>query len=215
MLEADPSPRACVEKGAECTRAPRELNIEAINKYLASVNRSRFEEYAANRQIYIADYSLLQGIERLPERVLYSPIIIFQYLPFEVKTANLVPVGIQLTRKPDPKDNEFFTPDDPGHIWKFAVMHALSADSHYHLTLGLHATSLFAMEPIALAFKRGLAPDNKLTKWLNTHFDPLLQQAANARETFLPPPPIVNPNIEQEIFQHPFDELSSIGVKVT
>ena len=124
----------------------------------------------AEGRLYLADFSMLEGMEngRFPviQKYIYAPLALFAV---NKATGKLVPIAIQCKQRPGP-DNPIFTPDD-GYNWLIAKTIVGIADGNVHEAVThLGRTHLF-VEPFVVSTVRQLASNHPLFLLLVPHYE--------------------------------------------
>jgi hypothetical protein len=135
---------------------------------------------ADEHRLYMADYSILEGIPVREGRFMTSPIVLFQ-----VDDADkLMPIAAQLSQKPGP-DAPVYTPQDDRWLWTYVKMHCQSADAAYHETAAHLLQTHLVMETFEVSMRRNLGESHPLNELLTPHFQATLGINTAARETML------------------------------
>ena len=125
---------------------------------------------AAEGRLYLADFSILEGIEngRFPviPKYIYAPLALFAV---NKASGKLVPVAIQCKQRPGP-DNPIFTPDD-GYNWLIAKTIVGIADGNVHEAVTHLARTHLFIEPFVVSTVRQLSSNHPLFLLLVPHYE--------------------------------------------
>lgn len=139
--------------------------------------------------LYLADYSLLEGVPGGQtfgfQKYVSAPLALLKVWITEEGWHELRPVAIQLGPKPG-KDRPIFTPRDHW-AWVLAKMHVRVANGNLHQAVAHLAHTHLVMEPVALAMFRQLAPSHPVHILLRPHFEGLLEINQQAWKHLLAP----------------------------
>ncbi len=139
------------------------------SEFRTIVPNDSFDAALAEGRLYLADYSLLEGIEcgTFPngQKYIYSPLALFVV---NRTTKRLMPVAIQCKQQPGP-ENPIFTPLD-GYNWLIAKTIVEIADGSIHEASTHLGRTHLLMEPFVVSTYRQLAPNHPLSILLVPHF---------------------------------------------
>lgn len=173
--------------------APTEIALEDP-RFSAVLPKGRTirEEIAAGN-IFIADYSILDGIapttDDAGERYTMPVIGLFRTGADLSEGTGLAPVCIQLGVHRDPK--KLFFPTD-GKAWLIAKTALQSADVNFH-EMGPHLLwAHFMLEPFACAVERQLSPKHPVAILLRPHTRILIWNNFEGRELLVSPGGLVS-----------------------
>jgi arachidonate 15-lipoxygenase len=137
--------------------------------FRAVVPNDSFDAALAEGRAYLADYSVLDGIECgcFPhgQKYVYAPLALFVV---NKTTKRLTPVAIQCKQQPGPQ-NPMFTPLD-GYNWMIAKTIVEIADGNVHEASTHLGRTHLLMEPFVVSTFRQLAPNHPLAVLLAPHF---------------------------------------------
>ncbi|XP_032815014.2 polyunsaturated fatty acid 5-lipoxygenase [Petromyzon marinus] len=169
----------------KCTEIPAKLPVthEMVE---ACLERSiSLEEEAKQGNIFIADYSIMDGIQAnstdpCTMQYVAAPICLL----YNNVNKKLVPIAIQLQQTPG-SDNPIFLPTDSNNDWMLAKMWARSCDFHVHQTVSHLLHTHLISEVFGIAMFRQLPAVHPIFKLLVHHTRFTIAINTKAREELI------------------------------
>ncbi|XP_078722908.1 polyunsaturated fatty acid 5-lipoxygenase-like [Lampetra fluviatilis] len=126
------------------------------------------EELMSEKRLFVVDYKALADIPLHLEKKFYAPVVLLYREMCPDGTGRLMPLGIQLTRKP-PGKNLVYTRRSPPYRYLFAKIHVGCAENQMHQFVSHLALTHLLMEPFAIAVHNYLGPKHALGRLLRPH----------------------------------------------
>lgn len=168
---------------ARCDRIPERFPIDAA-RYAALISGDSLQKALADQRLYLADYSVLDGVA-LGEtdglaKYLCAPLALFVVDP---ASRQLRPVAIQCGQRPGPDAPTMW----PGEGWRWRMAKTLVqiADANWHEGVAHLGRTHLVMEAVKLAMERQLAKAHPLHVLLSPHLETTLAINHSAKTSLI------------------------------
>jgi len=147
-----------------CDSLPENFAVtsEMVEPYLDGAS---LEEAILNREIYIVNHAILEGVKCKDNRQICKPMALFH----AKRNGDLLPLAIQLFQKPA-ADNPVFQPSDEKWLWILAKMYFNNADCSYHQAVTHLGFTHLVVESICVCANRELSPSHPVFRLMAPHF---------------------------------------------
>ena len=163
-----------------------EYQVPDSLRQLSAQGRS-VSELIEERELFILDYALLDGIPQYRDMFVYAPICLVYREKIGTTGSRLNMLGFQLTRKFDGSDEVFVPESATPCRYLFGKMHLACADNQYHQWISHLGGAHLAMEPFAIAHHNAFPPGHPIGDILRPHFEDTIGINYLAGETLFSP----------------------------